>query len=101
MRPLKGDAGSPAPSAGPAGQVLRQALPVCLPRRSGSAAPSWTRRPLRAPRAFPWPGSVVCAPAHCGLVAAALQPKHGHDSGDLLGFQVAAVALPEAGPSAL
>lgn len=98
MRPLKGDAGSPAPGAGVAGQVLRYELPGHRPPPRRLAPRSRRAGPLvRGPRAGSRRGVVGRAPADCGPVAAAWQARHRRDSGDLLGFQVAAAALPAPG----
>lgn len=85
MQALKGDAGSPAPGAGLVRQVLRHALPghshrpaACAEGQGRSAAPGVSARP-----------------ADCAALAAGWQPRLPQDSGDLLGFQVAAEALPK------
>lgn len=94
MQPLKGDAGSPAPGAGLVRQVLRHALPghwwppghLALPHRPAACSEGQGHSSA--------PGVSSC-PADCAAAAAGWQPRHTQDSGDLLGFQVAAEALPK------
>lgn len=88
----KGDARSPAPGAG----LVRQVPGHALPGYRHLAPPHpWVGCLLKRTKGVLPPRECPPAPADCGPVAAGWQPRHRHDSGDLLGFQVASEALPK------
>jgi hypothetical protein len=103
MRPLKGDAGSPAPGVGLAGQVLRHGVPgrPGPSRDSDAAAPAPGRKVAGVLQLPPPPVSPPFPPRTAGTGRGSSAVQTQQDSGDLLRSQVAALAQSAHCPPAL